>query len=93
MKIKVISVRYFETRRGVGYECKTNVRGISIWNDGNGGATFVDGNEHTTHHNKVKEYNKAYSDHQLENLINEFELKEWDLEARDLPPNNPNNIL
>ena len=91
MKLKVISVRYFETRRGVGYECKTNVRWISIWNDGNGGATFIDGNEHTDYYNKVREYNDKYNDHQLESLIDEFELRES--EARCLLPNNPNNIL
>ena len=73
MELKVISVRYFETRRGVGYECKTNVRGISIWNDGNGGATFIDGNEHTEYYNKVREYNDKYNEDQLETLINEFE--------------------
>ena len=71
--LKVRSIRYFETRRGVGYECKTNVRGISIWNDGNGSATFIDGNEHTQYYNKVREYNDKYNDAQLETLIDEYE--------------------
>jgi hypothetical protein len=33
-KLTVTSVRYFETRRGLGYEAKTSVPGVSIWNDG-----------------------------------------------------------
>ena len=41
--LTVTKIRYFETRRGVGYECQTNVKGITIWNDGNGGITFLDG--------------------------------------------------
>ena len=71
--LKVTGVRYFETRRGLGYECRTNVRGVSIWNDGNGGQTFVDGNEHTYYHNDVHLYNDKYTDQDLEELINEFE--------------------
>jgi hypothetical protein len=49
------------------------VRGISIWNDGNGGMTFVDGNEHTHYHNDVHLYNDKYTDQELEELINVFE--------------------
>jgi len=71
--LQVTSVRYFETRRGLGYECKTNVRGISIWNDGNGGQTFVDGNQHTQDYSVVHKYNKKYSDDQLEQLIDKYE--------------------
>lgn len=71
--LKVTGIRYFETRRGLGYECRTNVRGISIWNDGNGGMTFVDGNEHTHYHNDVHLYNDKYTDQELEELINDFE--------------------
>tara|TARA_R100000426_G_scaffold52163_1_gene37862 strand:- start:45 stop:302 length:258 start_codon:yes stop_codon:yes gene_type:complete len=41
-ELKVTGVRYFETRRGLGYECTTNVRGARIWNDGSGGGTYVD---------------------------------------------------
>jgi len=37
----VTSVRYFETHRGLGYEAKTSVPGVSIWNDGMGGGTYV----------------------------------------------------
>lgn len=71
--LQVTSVRYFETRRGLGYECKTNVRGISIWNDGNGGQTFVDGNEYTQDYSVVHKYNADYSDDQLEKLIDKYE--------------------
>ena len=39
--MKVTSVRYLETRRGLGYECKTNTD-KTIWNDGTGGGTYVD---------------------------------------------------
>ena len=71
--LKVTSIRYFETRRGLGYECRTNVRGVSIWNDGNGGQTFVDGNEHTHYYNDIHLYNNKYNDSDLEKLIDEFE--------------------
>ena len=40
--MKVKSVRYFETNRGLGYEAKTD-KG-SIWNDGNGGCTYFEPN-------------------------------------------------
>jgi hypothetical protein len=42
LNIIVTGVRYFETRRGIGYQCKTNL-GFEIWNDGDGGGTYVDG--------------------------------------------------
>jgi len=41
-ELKVTGVRYFETRRGVGYECTTNIPGARIWNDGDGGGTYMD---------------------------------------------------
>jgi|TARA_R100000482_G_scaffold35162_1_gene11628 hypothetical protein len=40
--VEVTGIRYFETRRGIGYQCKTNL-GFEIWNDGDGGATYIDG--------------------------------------------------
>lgn len=40
--IKISKIKYFETRRGVGYIVTTNVG--NIYNDGNGGETYVDGN-------------------------------------------------
>jgi len=72
MKLKVTSYREFETRRGVGCECKTNVKGLTIWNDGNGGETFFDGNEHTTSGKVIGEYSKKYNENQIEILIDEF---------------------
>jgi len=65
--LKVTDIRYFETRRGVGYECQTNVKGITIWNDGNGGATFLDGAW------ADKKQFQELRDMDLENLINIFE--------------------
>ena len=41
--MKVTNVRYFKTNKGVGYQCKTNIKGIEICNDGMGGATYIDG--------------------------------------------------
>ena len=65
--LTVTKIRYFETRRGVGYECQTNVKGITIWNDGNGGITFLDGAW------ADKKQFQALRDMDLENLINIFE--------------------
>jgi len=65
--LKVTDIRYFQTRRGVGYECQTNVKGITIWNDGNGGATFLDGAW------ADKKQFQELRDMDLENLINVFE--------------------
>ena len=65
--MKVTSVRYFETNRGLGYQCKTNIKGVEIWNDGNGGATYLDGSyKHTKNFNHLSE-----SD--LEKLIDKYE--------------------
>ena len=65
--MKVTSVRYFETRRGLGYQCKTNIKDIEIWNDGNGGGTYVDG--------ALKDIKllKEYTEDELEKLIDEYE--------------------
>jgi len=57
--MKVTSIRYWETRQGVGYEAKTDQG--SIWNDGNGGATY-----HEPHINDMDEWD-------LEALIDLFE--------------------
>jgi len=65
--LKVTDIRYFETRRGVGYEWQTNVKGITIWNDGNGGITFLDGAW------ADKKQFQELRDMDLENLINVFE--------------------
>ena len=71
-KLKVTSYREFDTRRGVGYESKTNVKGLSIWNDGDGGCTYFSGNEHTTSGKIIGEYSEKYNENQIEVLIDEF---------------------
>lgn len=71
--LKVTSVRYFETRRGLGYECKTNVKEVSVWNDGNGGGTYLRGNEHTTSGRVIGDYSRKYNEQQLESLIDKYE--------------------
>lgn len=38
--MKVVSIRYWETRRGIGYEAVTDFGG-TIWNDGDGGGTYL----------------------------------------------------
>jgi hypothetical protein len=70
MKLKVTSYREFDTRRGVGYESKTNIKGLSIWNDGDGGGTYFSGNEHTTSGKILTAF--QYNENQMEVLIDEF---------------------
>ena len=65
--IKIKSVRYFETRRGLGDEAKTD-KG-SIWNDGNGGATYFEAN-YPKYHNKDFTH---LSEWDLESLIDDYE--------------------
>ena len=59
--IKISKIKYFETRRGVGYIVTTNVG--NIYNDGNGGGTYVDGNQ------KGEDLNEF----ELEDIINKYE--------------------
>ena len=59
--IKISKIKYFETRRGIGYIVTTNVG--NIYNDGNGGGTYVDGNW------KGEELNEF----ELEDIINKYE--------------------
>ncbi len=68
-KLKVTSIRYFETRRGLGYECKTNYKNVVIWNDGNGGGTFIEPNEGIFPFRDL-------TDSQLENLIDNYEFEQ-----------------
>ena len=67
-ELKVISVRYFESVKGmVGYVCQTNINGLNICNNGDGGATFLRGawrDMKPFHH--LKEF-------QLEELIDNYE--------------------
>ena len=66
-KLKITEIRYFETRRGVGYECQTNEDGVTIWNDGMGGMTFIQGTW-----SKIKRHQYLRDIH-LEEMMNEFE--------------------
>jgi hypothetical protein len=43
MNLQVNSIRYFKTNRGLGYQAKTNIKGIEILNDGQGGGTYLEG--------------------------------------------------
>jgi len=72
-ELKVKGVRYFETRRGLGYECKTNFKGVSIWNDGHGGQTYLNFDLRDESFNP-KDYEEL-SEGSLEELINDYEYK------------------
>jgi hypothetical protein len=65
--LKVTSVRYYDTRRGIGYECNTNLEGVTIWNDGMGGITFLEGSWP-----RIKSY-QHLNDNDLEKLIDAYE--------------------
>lgn len=75
--LEVINVRYYETRKGIGYEARTNVKGVSIWNDGHGGETYLSHNKETRDFKLVNEYknlySRLYSEQYLEKLINIYE--------------------
>jgi len=65
--MKVTSVRYFQTNKGVGYQCKTDIDGVEICNDGMGGATYLDGSfKYTKNFEHLSEW-------ELEDLIDEYE--------------------
>ena len=68
--ITVKSVRYYETSRGVGYEAKTNEG--SIWNDGNGGATYFQA-DYPKYHNQDFSHLTEWD---LESIIDKYEEKE-----------------
>tara|TARA_R100000329_G_scaffold135947_1_gene116471 strand:- start:749 stop:976 length:228 start_codon:yes stop_codon:yes gene_type:complete len=66
--LQITHVRYFETRRGLGYECKTNIEGIKVWNDGMGGDTYIEPCK------KAREMNLYdISEFDLEKLIDKYE--------------------
>ena len=67
-KIIVQNIRYFRTRRGLGYEAKTNLG--TIWNDGNGGCTYFEPDYDKGLKNS--DFNHLTEDY-LENLLNVFE--------------------
>jgi hypothetical protein len=72
-QLKVTGVRYFETRRGLGYECKTNINGLLIWNDGNGGGTFLDCDFQNMNRRELAQYEEEFSETDLEHLIDVYE--------------------
>ena len=66
--LQITHVRYFETRKGLGYECKTNIEGIKVWNDGMGGDTYIEPSK------KAREMNLYdISEFDLEKLIDKYE--------------------
>lgn len=69
--LKVVDVRYYKTRRGVGYQCRTNIQGVEICNDGNGGPTFVDGYKMAARAGVRRE--RLDDEWHLESLIDEYE--------------------
>ena len=71
--LKVTSIKYFSTRRGLSYECKTNLKGISIWNDGQGGGTYLN-NDNNPNPYKSNDFNHL-TESKLEELIDEYEFK------------------
>lgn len=71
--MKVTSVKYFETTKGVAFRCKTNIKDIEVCNDGNGGATYIDGN--------LNKLTREYTEWDLEDLIDDYE--DNDYERRD----------
>ena len=70
-KLKVVGVRYYNTRRGDGYECKTNIDGVKIWNDGHGGGTFVEGYKIAVRSGVKRE--RLDDEWHLESLIDDYE--------------------
>jgi hypothetical protein len=69
--MKVIRVRYFETRRGLGYEAKTN-NGGTIWNDGSGGETYFEDNK-GRYVDEIDGQKDIHREIHLESLIDKYE--------------------
>lgn len=69
-KLQVTSVRYFETNRGLGYQAKTNVPTVEIWNDGHGGCTYLEGSATNVAPYKQLDWD---NEDQLEELIDHYE--------------------
>tara|TARA_Y100000361_G_scaffold36289_1_gene30862 strand:- start:802 stop:1026 length:225 start_codon:yes stop_codon:yes gene_type:complete len=67
MNLKVRSIRYFKTNRGVGYQAKTNLKGVEIANDGIGGCTYLLGK-----YKDIKPFENL-SEWELEELLNTYE--------------------
>jgi hypothetical protein len=91
--LKVTEVKYFKTKRGYGYGCKTNDPTVEIWNDGNGDATYLLEQDEDGHWNG----NEYYSYHILVALLDDFEdnlprcdCSESDKFGIDIPKPNKN---
>jgi len=69
--LTVTSIRYFNTRRGIGYQAKTN--GGTIWNDGNGGATYF--RPDTPKYTNKNFGDFIFDEKKLESLIDIYERK------------------
>jgi hypothetical protein len=69
MNLEVSSIRYFKTNRGIGYQAKTNLKGVQICNDGIGGETYL---ETQTPKRENKELYEL-SEWDLEELLNTYE--------------------
>ena len=67
--LRITKVRYFKTRRGVGYECNTNREGVKVWNDGQGGETYLETQTPKRENEKLYEL----SEWDLEKLIDIYE--------------------
>ena len=67
MNLNIKNIRYFETRRGLGYEVKTD-KG-TIWNDGDGGDTYFQA-DYPKYHNK---YFSHLTEWDLESIIDKYE--------------------
>ena len=65
--LEITSIRYFETARGLGYECQTNKMNVRIWNDGQGGETYM-----PPYFPFTKKYMNM-NENELEALIDDFE--------------------
>ena len=78
VSMKVVSLRQWNTRKGVGYEAK--VEGSdgeeygSIWNDGDGGATYFDVNHES---GKTWKDFSDYSEWDLGDLIVDWDISEY----------------
>ena len=68
MILKCTGIRYFKTNRGLGYQCKTNAKGVEILNDGNGGGTYLSGRLIGS----LTKFNNL-TERQLESVLNKYE--------------------
>ena len=70
--LKVTSVTYTPTRRGIAYVCTTNITDLRICNDGHGGGTFLEGPYRLTKNYMLDE---VHLEPWLESLIDDYEAQ------------------